>query len=146
MIGSRFAHYQITSHLGSGGMGDVYQATDLKLGRSVAIKLLPEAFARDTERVARFDREARVLASLNHPNIAAVYGVEENAIVMEPVEGQELPRLPGSPGAGGRRDHADILRSLPASCWSGGTGRRTGLKIPRPSLVMWVRPPPPAPI
>src|SRR3972149_9254761 len=77
MIGSKLAHYDITAHLGSGGFGDVYQATDTKLGRSVAIKLLPEAFSHDAERVARFQREARVLASLNHPNIAAIYGFEE---------------------------------------------------------------------
>src|SRR5436853_6977661 len=77
MIGSKLAHYEITSHLGSGGMGDVYQATDSKLGRSVAIKFLPEAFSHDTERVARFQREARVLASLNHSNIAGIYGGEE---------------------------------------------------------------------
>jgi len=70
MIGTKLAHYEITSHLGSGGMGDVYQATDTKLGRSVAIKFLPEAFSHDTERVARFQREARVLATLNHSNIA----------------------------------------------------------------------------
>src|SRR3990172_5482666 len=94
MIGSNLAHYQITAHLGSGGFGDVYQATDSKLGRSVAIKLLPEAFARDAERVARFQREARVLASLNHPNIAAIYGLEEsggrNFLVMEFVPGETL--------------------------------------------------------
>lgn len=87
MIGTRLAHYDITGHLGSGGMGDVFQATDSKLGRSVAIKLLPEVFARDTERVARFEREARVLASLNHPGIAAIYGLEQSAahkfLVME---------------------------------------------------------------
>ena len=75
-------------------MGDVYQATDSKLGRSVAIKLLPEAFARDADRVARFEREARVLASLNHSNIAAIYGVEESAdrkfLVMELVGGETL--------------------------------------------------------
>ena len=70
MIGTKLAHYEITSHIGSGGMGDVYQATDTKLGRSVAIKFLPDAFSHDTERVARFQREARVLASLNHSNIA----------------------------------------------------------------------------
>ena len=64
MIGSRLQHYEITSHLGSGGMGEVYQATDSKLGRSVAIKVLPEAFARDTDRVARLEREARLLASV----------------------------------------------------------------------------------
>src|SRR5262245_5441741 len=77
MIGTKLAHYEITSHIGSGGMGDVYQAIDTKLGRSVAIKFLPEAFSHDTERVARFQREARVLALLNHPNIAAIHGVEE---------------------------------------------------------------------
>src|SRR3990172_8181602 len=94
MIGSRLAHYDITAHLGSGGFGDVYQATDTKLGRSVAIKLLPEEFNHDAERVARFQREARVLASLNHPNIAAIYGLEEsggrNFLVMEFVPGETL--------------------------------------------------------
>ena len=70
MIGTKLAHYEITSHLGWGGMGDVYQATVSKLGRSVAIKFLPEAFSHGSERVARFEREARVLASLNHPHIA----------------------------------------------------------------------------
>jgi serine/threonine protein kinase len=94
MIGTKLAHYQITAHLGSGGMGDVYQATDSKLGRSVAIKLLPEAFARDAERAARFEREARVLASLNHPNIAAIYGIEQSGerkfLVMELVGGETL--------------------------------------------------------
>src|SRR5215475_5755632 len=94
MIGTKLAHYDITAHLGSGGMGDVYQATDTKLGRSVAIKFLPEAFSHDTERVARFQREARVLASLNHPNIAAIYGVEEinsrHFLVMELISGETL--------------------------------------------------------
>src|SRR5207249_2297772 len=94
MIGTRLAHYEITSHLGSGGMGDVYQATDSKLGRSVAIKLLPEAFTHDAERAARFEREARVLASLNHSNIAAIHGLEESGgrslLVMELVEGETL--------------------------------------------------------
>src|SRR5215475_4271335 len=94
MIGTKLAHYEITSHLGSGGMGDVYQATDAKLGRSVAIKFLPEAFSHDSERVARFQHEARVLASLNHPNIAAIYGVEEinsrHFLVMELVSGETL--------------------------------------------------------
>jgi Tol biopolymer transport system component len=94
MIGTKLAHYEITKHLGSGGMGDVYQATDLKLDRSVAIKLLPEAFSHDNERVARFAREARVLASLNHPHIGAIYGLEEsggrNFLVMELVGGKTL--------------------------------------------------------
>src|SRR5438477_8799190 len=94
MIGTKLAHYEITSHLGSGGMGDVYQATDSKLGRSVAIKLLPEAFTHDAQRAARFEREARVLASLNHSNIAAIHGLEESGerkfLVMELVEGETL--------------------------------------------------------
>jgi serine/threonine protein kinase len=94
VIGTRLSHYEITSHLGSGGMGDVYQATDLKLGRSVAVKFLPENFSHDSERVARFQREARVLASLNHPNIASIYELEEIAgrhfLVMELVPGETL--------------------------------------------------------
>src|SRR4029450_7270185 len=94
MIGSRLAHYEITGHLGSGGMGDVYQATDTKLGRSVAIKVLPDGFAADIERAARFEREARVLASLNDPHMAAIYGLEESLdrqfLVMELVEGKTL--------------------------------------------------------
>src|SRR5262245_60051415 len=94
MIGTKLAHYEITSHIGSGGMGDVYQANDTKLGRSVAIKCLPEAFSHDTERVARFQREARVLASLNHPQIAAIYGLEESGgrefLVMELAAGETL--------------------------------------------------------
>jgi serine/threonine-protein kinase len=84
------AHYRIISKLGQGGMGEVWRATDTKLGRDVAIKVLPEAFARDESRMARFKREAQVLASLNHPNIAAIYGVEDCALVMELVEGPIL--------------------------------------------------------
>lgn len=84
------AHYRIVSKLGAGGMGEVWRATDTKLHRDVAIKILPEAFARDPDRMARFTREAQVLASLNHPNIAAIYGVEERALIMELVEGPTL--------------------------------------------------------
>src|SRR6516165_9913790 len=94
MIGTRLAHYEITAHLGSGGMGKVYQATDLKLGRSVALKFLPEAFVQDIERAARFEREARVLASLNHPHIAAIYDLahfgDARFLVLELVEGETL--------------------------------------------------------
>jgi len=94
MIGKTLAHYEITTQLGRGGMGEVYQARDQKLGRDVAIKVLPEEFAKDTDRVARFQREAKLLASLNHPNIAAIYGLEEsggtNFLVLELVEGQTL--------------------------------------------------------
>jgi len=88
------AHYRITAKLGEGGMGEVYRATDTKLGRDVAIKILPEAFAQDPDRMARFAREAQVLASLNHPNIATIYGVENaggmSVLVMELVEGPTL--------------------------------------------------------
>src|SRR5689334_15423546 len=84
------AHYRITAKLGEGGMGAVYRATDTKLHREVAVKVLPDSFAQDADRMARFEREAQVLASLNHPNIAAIYGVEERAIVMELVEGETL--------------------------------------------------------
>jgi eukaryotic-like serine/threonine-protein kinase len=93
MTPQALAHYRITAKLGEGGMGEVYRATDTKLKRDVALKLLPEAFARDPDRMARFQREAEVLASLNHPNIAAIYGVEENALVMELAEG-ESPKGP----------------------------------------------------
>ena len=84
------AHYRMIAKLGEGGMGEVWRATDTKLNRDVAIKVLPEAFANDPDRMARFTREAQVLASLNHPNIAAIYGVEERALVMELVDGQTL--------------------------------------------------------
>src|SRR5262249_2236426 len=88
------AHYEITSHLGTGGMGEVYQATDLKLDRSVAVKCLRDEFSHDAERIARFQREARVLASLSHSNIASIYGFEETGgrhfLVMELVPGETL--------------------------------------------------------
>jgi serine/threonine-protein kinase len=94
MIGRTIAHYEIEARLGSGGMGDVYRARDSRLGRSVAVKTLPDAFAHDPDRVARFEREAKLLASLNHPNIAALYGLEQAAgqhfLVMELVEGDTL--------------------------------------------------------
>jgi eukaryotic-like serine/threonine-protein kinase len=91
MIGRIIAHYQIESLLGAGGMGEVYQARDTKLGRNVAVKILPEMFAQDAERMARFEREAKVLASLNQVNIAALYGLEQSDgrhfLVMELVDG-----------------------------------------------------------
>jgi serine/threonine protein kinase/Tol biopolymer transport system component len=84
------AHYRLTAKIGEGGMGAVYRATDTKLNREVAIKILPDSFASDPDRLGRFARESQVLASLNHPNIAAIYGVEDRAIVMELVEGETL--------------------------------------------------------
>ena len=100
-LGARLAHYDVIALIGEGGMGEVYQATDTKLNRQVALKILPEVFAADPDRLARFQREAQVLASLNHPNIAAIYGLEEadpstgsgqatRALVLELVEGPTL--------------------------------------------------------
>jgi serine/threonine protein kinase len=104
-IGTRLGVYEILSPLGVGGMGEVYRARDTKLGRDVAIKVLPSSFAADPERLARFEREARLLASLNHPNIGAIYGVEESAgvtaLVLELVEGDTLAeRIRGTSGVG----------------------------------------------
>ena len=94
MIGQTIAHYRVTAKIGAGGMGEVYRATDTKLGRDVALKVLPEAVATDAQRMARFQREAQVLAALNHPGIAAIYGLEEagatRALAMELVEGPTL--------------------------------------------------------
>src|SRR5687768_3508339 len=110
--GTKFGAYEVMSKLGAGGMGEVYRARDTRLGRDVALKILPELVAGDPDRVARFDREARALAALNHPNIAQIYGVEgpsptwmgsgqaglvrpehSMALVMELVEGPTLAEL-----------------------------------------------------
>ena len=92
--GTKLGHYEVISLLGKGGMGEVWRAKDTKLGREVAIKTLPEEFAKDADRLARFEREAKLLASLNHPNIAAIYGLEEHEgtrfLVLELVEGDTL--------------------------------------------------------
>jgi serine/threonine protein kinase len=92
--GTKLGPYEIQSPLGAGGMGEVYRARDTKLNRDVAIKVLPDLVARDADRMARFIREAQTLASLNHPNIAQIYGLEESggvrALVMELVEGEDL--------------------------------------------------------
>jgi serine/threonine-protein kinase len=94
VIGNIIGHYEIVEPLGAGGMGEVYRARDSKLNRDVALKILPPAFAADTQRMGRFEREAQLLASLNHPNIAAIHGIEEQgdviALVLELVEGQTL--------------------------------------------------------
>src|SRR5262245_10065574 len=95
--GSRLGPYEILAKLGEGGMGEVYRATDTNLKRTVALKVLPEAVASDPDRLARFQREAEVLAALNHPNIAAIYGIEKSAattaLVMELVSGEDLSAL-----------------------------------------------------
>jgi len=110
--GTRLGPYEITGRLGSGGMGEVYRARDTKLNRDVALKVLPDLFANDSERLARFQREAQVLASLNHPNIGGIYGIEETdpsagsgraavrALVLELVEGPTLAdRIAQAPAA-----------------------------------------------
>src|SRR6185436_14933207 len=94
LIGTRIADYDIVAKLGEGGMGEVYRARDRKLGRDVAIKVLPAAVAGDPERLKRFEREARLLASINHPSIGAIYGLAEagdlRALVLELIEGETL--------------------------------------------------------
>src|SRR6266436_5757258 len=95
-VGSRLGAYEITAPLGSGGMGEVYRAKDTRLNRDVALKILPETFTHDPERLARFRREAQVLASLNHPHIGAIYGLDESNgqqfLVLELVDGESLDR------------------------------------------------------
>jgi serine/threonine-protein kinase len=88
--GTRIGPYEIAALIGAGGMGEVYRATDTNLKRTVAIKVLPDSLATNTERLARFQREAEVLASLNHPNIAQIHGFEQHALVMEFAEGPSL--------------------------------------------------------
>src|SRR5262245_12574390 len=93
-VGDRFGPYEVVGALGAGGMGQVYRARDSRLGRDVALKLLSDLVARDPERIARFEREARTLASLSHPNIAGIHGLEDSggvqALVLELVEGPTL--------------------------------------------------------
>ena len=98
--GTVLGQYEITGAIGAGGMGEVYQAHDTKLGRDVAIKVLPEAFAHDPDRLARFQREAKMLAALNHPTIATIYGLEQSNgtsyLVMELVSGETLQQRRGA--------------------------------------------------
>src|SRR5216110_2198328 len=95
--GTRLGPYEILSALGAGGMGEVYRARDTKLGRDVALKVIPDTFALDPDRLARFQREAQMLASLNHPHIAAIYGFEDSgqthALVLELVEGPTVEEI-----------------------------------------------------
>ena len=116
--GTRLGVFTLIEPIGRGGMGEVYRARDTKLDRDVAIKVLPEAFAHDAERLARFLREAKTLASLNHPNIAAIYGLEEadgvKALVMELVEGPTLADIivgSGLTAQGSWRAHGSRLKA-----------------------------------
>ena len=109
--GTRLGAYEIVGPIGAGGMGEVYRARDTTLNRDVAIKVLPDLFASDPERLARFTREAQTLASLNHPNIAHIHGLEESdgvrALVMELVEGDDLSQRIATRGDPVRRSAAD---------------------------------------
>jgi hypothetical protein len=153
-LGSRLGSYEILLPLGAGGMGEVYRARDTKLGREVALKVLPEAFAKDAERMARFRREAQVLASLNHPNIATIYGLEESngncALVMELVEGPTLAeRIARTqtltrPASGGPRSPLgkgeDFQRFQLPSPSGRGWSRSAGPGEGRPWLFRWMKP------
>ena len=118
MIGRTLAQYKITAKVGEGGMGQVYRAQDSRLGRDVAIKVLPEHLAADRDFLQRFAREARLLAGLNHPNIAAIHGFEEvdglHFLVMELVEGENLSQT----GNEFRFDTPEILFERPSIDWS----------------------------
>ncbi len=124
-IGSRLGHYDVTALIGEGGMGQVYQATDTTLDRDVALKVLPDAFTADPDRLARFEREAKVLASLNHPNIGAIYGLEKSgdtrALVLELVEASTLAdRIKQGPIP---LDEALIWRASPSRLRPGARAR-----------------------
>jgi len=106
--GSRFGHYEVVALIGKGGMGEVYDVRDTRLGRSVALKILSGEFTSDPDRVKRFEREARMLAALNHPHIATIHGVEDaqgvSALVMELVDGETLAdQIARGPDPGVRR-------------------------------------------
>ena len=110
--GTRLGPYELIGALGAGGMGEVYRARDTKLDRDVALKILPESFASDPDRLMRFEREAKTLASLNHPNIAAIYGIEDRALVMELVEGEDLSALIDGAPALHLQDALPIARQI----------------------------------
>ncbi len=129
--GTKLGPYEIQSALGAGGMGEVYRAKDTKLNRDIALKILPDTFARDTERVARFQREAQLLAALNHPNIAAIYGLEEASgsqfLVMELVEGETLAdKLAHGSG---------LMAQEGSGLHDGSRLKAQGLSQPEPSAV-----------
>src|SRR5579863_1867957 len=110
--GDKLGPYEILALIGAGGMGEVYRARDTKLDREVAVKVLPHLLASDPERLARFEREAKVLALLNHPNIAHIYGLEQRALVMELVPGDTLKgQLPLETALNYARQIADALEA-----------------------------------
>jgi len=128
MIPQTLGHYRVHEQIGAGGMGEVYRATDTRLGREVALKVLPDEFARDPERLARFQQEARVLAALNHANIATIHGLEESdgirCLVMELVVGGTLAeRLAGRLHASLDYGQVDEILSEDPHTYLDGIGR-----------------------
>jgi Tol biopolymer transport system component/predicted Ser/Thr protein kinase len=113
--GTKIGLYEILGSLGAGGMGEVYRARDTRLGRDVAIKIIPDSFAKDPDRRARFEREARALAALNHPNIAQIYGVEGHALIMELVDGRDLEQAKDVDPLGVARQLVDALDAAHAA-------------------------------
>ena len=138
--GTRLGSYEVVAAIGAGGMGEVYRARDTKLGRDVAIKVLPEAFAHDAERLSRFQREAKMLAALNHPNIATIHGLEQsgstNYLVMELVPGETLAERVKRDGAVPVEEALAIARQV-AEALDRGDGRddqdrcEEGCEVPR---------------
>ena len=129
--GTKLGPYETVSALGAGGMGEVYRALDTKLGRGVAIKVLPEAFAFDPDRVSRFEREARVLGSLNHPHVAALHGMEEARIVVDPLESSRPRQHAGH--AAGNRDRSSPTTSSRFS--RGGAVHASSFHVSPPSAA-----------
>jgi hypothetical protein len=130
VIGTTLAHYRITAALGAGGMGEVWRATDTKLGREVALKVLPEAFSSDPDRLARFEREAKVLASLNHPNIAHLYGLER-------ISGKETvsPSAAGTGSGSGSDSSPEPQASSPSSHPAAETAAPQGAQTDEGAVV-----------
>ena len=134
LLGQTINHYKITAKLGEGGMGAVYQATDGRLGRQVALKILPERFVEDPQRMGRFQREAEVLASLNHPHISTIHGLEKSgnvrALVLELVEGPTLRADCAGTHPGGRGPSP-----CPGDARGSGGRPREGHHSPRPETL-----------
>ena len=132
--GTTLGPYTVTAQIGAGGMGEVYRARDTKLDRDVALKVLPEAFTADPDRLARFEREAKVLASLNHPNIGHIYGLEEaegtKALVLELVEGPTLRPTTASILADGNWPGSKDYRPGKQPGYSACRGRRCSARWP----------------